>query len=155
PGIPSGTLAVVEAPALNARGDVVFLATVRRGRETIETLYVRTARGLAKVVAQGDPAPAGGTYAGVGVPALADDGTVVFGAAVDGGSTPIAIFATTAAGTRRVAAIGDRLSGGDVIRSFGLYPAVSMSPRGDVSFAIAPASEGTGVDGLVVAPPLP
>jgi hypothetical protein len=62
PGISSGTLAGVESPALNDRGDVVFLATVRRGRESMEAIYVREARGtLRKVVAQGDPAPAGGT----------------------------------------------------------------------------------------------
>ena len=36
PGIASGTFASLDFPALNDRGDVVFLATVRRGRETLE-----------------------------------------------------------------------------------------------------------------------
>jgi hypothetical protein len=39
PGIPSGTLASLDAPALNDRGDVVFLSTARRGRETIEAIH--------------------------------------------------------------------------------------------------------------------
>src|SRR6185503_4191788 len=64
PGIASGTLAGVEAPAINARGDVAFLATVRRGRESAEALLLSTRGRLQKVVAQGDPAPAGGTFGG-------------------------------------------------------------------------------------------
>jgi hypothetical protein len=104
----------------------------------------------------GDEAPGGGTYANFGLwPALGRAGEVAFVAAVDGGPAPIAIFAAGAAGTRRIAAIGDRLSERETIRSFGLYPVVSMSPRGDVSFAVAPRSDGAGVDALVVAPPLP
>ena len=112
---------------------------------------------VTRVVAKlGDEAPGGGVYSNFGLsPALGRQGEVGFVAAVDGGAAPLAIYVATAAGTRRVAAVGDRLSSTDVIRSFGLYPAVSMSARGDVSFAVAPVSEGTGVDALVVAPPLP
>src|SRR5207244_668594 len=40
PGIASGTFANLDAPALNDRGDVAFLATVRRGRETVEAIYL-------------------------------------------------------------------------------------------------------------------
>src|SRR6266496_1140741 len=55
PGIPSGTFANLDFPALNDRGDVAFLATVRRGRETIEAIHVRTGGGgLRKVVSQED-----------------------------------------------------------------------------------------------------
>src|SRR5215471_10093044 len=42
PGISSGTFANLDFPALNDRGDVAFLATVRRGRETVEAIHVRT-----------------------------------------------------------------------------------------------------------------
>ena len=107
PGIASGTLAVVEAPAINTRGDVAFLATIRRGRETVEAIYARTARGLVKVVAQGDPAPAGGVYAGFGVPALTDDGAVVFGAAVEGRGVPGGIFVAQGERVRMVLGAGD------------------------------------------------
>src|SRR2546425_1106729 len=58
PGMPSGVLAAVDAPAINARGDVVFLATVRRGRESVEAIVTSAGGTLRKVVAQGDPAPA-------------------------------------------------------------------------------------------------
>src|SRR5207247_851568 len=63
PGVPSGVLASVDAPSLNDRGDVAFLATVRRGRESLEAIYVASAGKLRKVVAQGDAAPAGGVFA--------------------------------------------------------------------------------------------
>ena len=39
PGIPSGTLSNLDFPALNDRGDVAFVATVRRGRESVEAIY--------------------------------------------------------------------------------------------------------------------
>src|SRR5881409_559123 len=70
PSIASGTFANLDAPALNDRGDVAFLATVRRGRESVEAIYLSSGATLSKVVAQGDPAPAGGAFAGFGVPAL-------------------------------------------------------------------------------------
>ncbi len=34
PGMPSSVLAGLDSPAVNARGDIVFLATIRRGRES-------------------------------------------------------------------------------------------------------------------------
>src|SRR2546422_2629320 len=52
-GIPSGTLASVDPPAINDRGDVAFLATVRRGRESIEAIYLQAGGKTQKVVAQG------------------------------------------------------------------------------------------------------
>src|SRR5262249_61589324 len=66
PDIPSGTFASVDAPALNERGEVAFLATVRRGRETLEAIYLNAGGKSRKIVAQGDPAPAGGVFVGFG-----------------------------------------------------------------------------------------
>jgi len=50
PGIPSGTFANLDFPVLNDRGDVAFLATVRRGREAVEAVYLRAGGRLRKVV---------------------------------------------------------------------------------------------------------
>src|SRR5439155_134081 len=88
PGVASGTVAGLDAPAINARGDVAFLATVRRGRESTEALLLATRGQLQKVVAQGDPAPAGGTFAGFGPPAINREGAVAFGAAIEGKAVP-------------------------------------------------------------------
>ena len=57
PGIPSGTLAGLDSPALNDRGDIAFLATVRRGRETLEVIYHRAAGKLQKWWRRGIPLP--------------------------------------------------------------------------------------------------
>ena len=70
PGIASGVLAALDAPTINAKGDIAFLATVRRGRESIEALLMSSRGQLQKIVAQGDAAPAGGTFAGFGPPAF-------------------------------------------------------------------------------------
>ena len=119
PGISSGTLAGVESPALNDRGDVAFLATVRRGRESMEAIYVREARGaLRKVVAQGDPAPAGGTFVGFGPPVLNNRGTVGFAAAVDGKAVPGGIFLAEREKIRMLVGAGDDTPAGGMFFKF-------------------------------------
>lgn len=92
PGMPSTVLAGVDAPTINARGDLVFLATVRRGREASEAILASRGGVLRKVVAQGDPAPAGGAFATFGSPALNASGSVAFAAVVEGKAVPGGIF---------------------------------------------------------------
>src|SRR3989441_1075818 len=92
PGVPSGVLASVDAPSLNDRGDVAFLATVRRGRESLEAIYVASAGKLRKVVAQGDAAPAGGGFAGFGAPVVNAKGIVAVAAVVEGPAVPGGLF---------------------------------------------------------------
>ena len=99
PGIPSGVVAGVDTPAINAGGEVVFLATIRRGRESIEAILASRGGVLRKIVAQGDPAPAGGAFAGFGPPAVNARGSVAFAAVVEGKSVPGGIFL----------AVGDRI----------------------------------------------
>jgi hypothetical protein len=92
PGFSAGTLANLDSPALNDRGDVAFVATVRRGRETQEAVYLRTAGKLQKVVGQGDPAPAGGVFAAFGTPSINNRGVIAFGAVIEGRAVPGGIF---------------------------------------------------------------
>ena len=261
PGIASGTFASLDAPALNDRGDVAFLATVRRGRESVEAIYLASGATLSKVVAQGDPAPAGGAFAGFAVPALNNSGTVVFAAVVEGRAVPggvfvakggrirmlvgagdetpvggifakfservalndagavaftaalkeapaaqavfvievgrprkvvalgdgapgggifshfglwpalsasgavgftasvdrgtaeVAAFVSGATGLVRLGAVGDALPGGGTLSSFGLYPALALSPSGGATYATAPTATGEGVEGIFFAPP--
>jgi hypothetical protein len=63
PGIISGTFVEFDLPALNNLDHVVFLATVRRGRETLPVLYLWSNGRLRKLVAAGDLVPGGGTFA--------------------------------------------------------------------------------------------
>jgi hypothetical protein len=262
PGLASGVLASVDVPAVNARGDIVFLATIRRGRESIDAVLLSVGGSLRKVVAQGDPAPAGGTFAAFGPPvingrgvvafaavvegkavpggiflagdriqmavgageetpiggifakfseriglsdggvvafhgmlkfapveaaifavedgrsraiarlgdkapgggtlahfglwpAIASGGAIAFAASIDGGPSPVAILLAEGTQVTRVVAVGDALPGGDRIASLTLYPVVSVSGRGHVSFAVAPTATGEGPEGLFTAEPPP
>src|SRR5499425_2705222 len=112
PDIPSGTLASVDAPAINDRGDVAFLATVRRGRESLEAIYLHSGGKSRKVVAQGDPAPAGGTFAGFGPPSLNGKGLVVFGGVVEGRTVPGGLFVSKGGTIRMLVGAGDETPDG-------------------------------------------
>jgi hypothetical protein len=261
PGMPSSVLAGLDSPAVNARGDVVFLATIRRGRESVDAILLSAGGALRKVVAQGDAAPAGGTFAAFGPPvinargvvafaavvegkavpgglfvaigermqmvigageetpiggifakfserialndagvvafhgmlkfapvaaaifavedgrvravsrlgdpapgggtiehfglwpAVGPQGAIAFAASIDGGPSPVAILITSGANLLQVVAVGDALPGGDRITTLTLYPVVSVSHHGHVTFAVAPTATGEGPEGLFAAGP--
>lgn len=132
PGIPSGTFANVDAPSLNDRNDVAFLATVRRGRETLEAVYVRSSGGLRKVVAQGDPAPAGGQFAGFGAPALNNRGAVAFTAVIEGRAVPGGIFVNDGPQLRMIVGAGDDSPLGGIFMKFS--ERVGLNDAGMVAF---------------------
>src|SRR5919198_2971677 len=102
-GMASGTMAAIDAPALNDHGDVAFLASVRRGRELVEAIYTFANGRATKVVAQGDPAPAGGTFAGFGPPAINNRRRVAFAAVVEGRAVPGGVFVAKGPTIRMVA----------------------------------------------------
>ncbi len=67
------------APALNANGDVLFMADVFGGSSTRGLFLYRAAtQTIVKVAALGDASPAGGTLFELGTGALNDAGTVAF-----------------------------------------------------------------------------
>src|SRR5881409_2584852 len=135
PGIASGTFANLDAPALNDRGDVAFLATVRRGRETVEAIYLSSGATLSKIVAQGDPAPAGGAFAGFAVPALNNSGTVVFAAVVEGRAVPGGVFVASAGRIRMLVGAGDETPIGGIFAKFS--ERVALNGAGAVAFTAA------------------
>ena len=261
PGMASSVLAGLDSPAVNARGDIVFLATIRRGRESLDAILLSARGALRKVVAQGDPAPAGGTFAAFGPPvingrgavafaavvdgravpgglfvasgeriqmvvgageetpiggifakfserialndagviafhgmlkfapvaaaifavedgraravsrlgdpapgggtiehfglwpAVSPRGAIAFAASIEGGSSPMIVLITDGPGLAQVVAVGDSLPGGDRIATLTLYPVVSVSPHGHVTFAVAPTATGEGPEGLFAAVP--
>lgn len=132
PDIPSGTFASVDAPAINDRGDVAFLATVRRGRESIEAIYLRSGEKTRKVVAQGDPAPAGGTFAGFGPPSLNGKGLVVFGGVVEGLAVPGGVFLSKGDTIRMLIGAGDETPDGGIFAKFS--ERVAVNDAGTVAF---------------------
>src|SRR2546425_8346610 len=131
-GIPSGTFASLDTPAINDRGDVAFLATVRRGRESLEAIYLHSGGKSRKVVAQGDPAPAGGTFAGFGPPSLNGQGLVVFGAVVEGRAVPGGLFVWKGGTIRMLVGAGEETPDGGIFAR--LSERVAVNDAGTVAF---------------------
>jgi hypothetical protein len=139
PGMPSTVLAGLDAPAINARGDVVFLATVRRGRESSEAILVFRSGVLRKIVAQGDPAPAGGSFAAFGPPAINASGQVAFAAVVEGKAVPGGVFVATGDRVQMAVAAGEDTPIGGIFAKFseriGLNDAGVIAFHGILKFA--------------------
>jgi hypothetical protein len=139
PGMPSTVLAGVDAPAINTRGDVAFLATVRRGRESIEAILGSRSGVLRKIVAQGDPAPAGGAFAAFGPPALNAGGQVAFAAVVEGKAVPGGVFVATGDRVQMAVAAGEDTPIGGIFAKFseriGLNDAGVVAFHGMLKFA--------------------
>ncbi|HMB33572.1 MAG TPA: choice-of-anchor tandem repeat NxxGxxAF-containing protein [Methylomirabilota bacterium] len=133
PGMPSGTFASLDFPVLNDRGDIAFLATVRRGRDTVEAIHMRRGGRLRKIVGQEDPAPAGGTFAAFGAPALNNAGVVAFAAVVEGRSVPGGVFTVVEDRVRMLAGAGDSTPLGGVFAKFS--ERVTIDDTGAVAFA--------------------
>ena len=74
PGVQNGTFVEFDAPVLNNRDEIAFVGTVRRGRETLQVLYLYSGGVLRKLVAGGDPAPRGGSFDRFGLPAINNKG---------------------------------------------------------------------------------
>lgn len=67
------------APSINAAGDVAFKALVRANDGTeVAGIFLATATGIVRVVAEGDPLPAGGTVQRLTSFSLNDRGQVAF-----------------------------------------------------------------------------
>ena len=139
PGMPSSVLAGVDAPAINARGDVIFLATLRRGRESSEAILASRGGALRKVVAQGDPAPAGGAFAAFGPPAVNAGGQVAFAAVVEGKAVPGGVFVATGDRVQMVVGAGEDTPIGGIFAKFseriGLNDAGVVAFHGMLKFA--------------------
>jgi hypothetical protein len=97
PGFVRGTFVDFDTPALNNREEVVFVATVREGRETFETLYIYSKGRLRKVLAERDPYLGGGFFDKFGLPAINNRGVIAFPVSLDHGPATGGIFV---AGTR-------------------------------------------------------
>jgi hypothetical protein len=132
PGMPSSVLAGLDVPAINAHGDIIFLATIRRGRESLDAILVSRGGALRKVVAQGDPAPAGGVFAAFGPPAINAGGAVAFAAVVEGKAVPGGIFVASGDHIQMLAGAGEETPIGGIFAKFS--ERVGLSDAGVVAF---------------------
>src|SRR5437868_4963547 len=83
PGVPLGVLVGFNAPALNDNDELAFVASVRRGRDTLDVLYFWNGRRLQRLVAEGERLlRIGGVMDQIGEPALNNSGVVAFPATI-------------------------------------------------------------------------
>ena len=147
PGIAGSSFFAFGGTALNDVGDVAFLATVRRGRETVDAIYLARRGQVVKIAAVSDPAPSGGTFAAFGPPALNNKGMVAFGAVVDGGSSPGGVFGGVDGSLRRIVAAGDPTPAGGVYARFS--ERIGLDDAGQVAF-VSLLTQGAAQGGVFI-----
>src|SRR5256712_609941 len=135
----------VVAP-VNSHGHVAFFAAILRGR-TSEGYFRATGRRIDTIAAQGDAAPAGGAFAGFGVPALNAAGAVAFAAVVEGRAVPGGVFVAKGGRTRMLVGAGDETPIGGIFAKFS--ERVAVNSAGAVAFTSllkdAPVAQGVFV----------
>src|SRR6516165_2074059 len=117
--LPGAVLIAFDAPALNDNGELAFVASVRRGRDTLDVLYFWNGRRLQRVTAEGDRLlRIGGTMDKIGGPALNNAGVIAFPATLFKEPALGGIFVAGARDLRLLAGAGDRVSSGAIILRF-------------------------------------
>ena len=125
PGVPTGTLVEFDSPALNNSDEVVFVAKVRQGRETIEALYLYSGGRLRKLLTGGDRTPRGGTFARFGVPAINNRGAIAFPAVLEHAAVLGGIFVAGTRDLRLLVGAGDSGSDGAMLVRFSEHVAIN------------------------------
>ena len=142
PGVPGGVLVGFDAPSLNDNGELAFVASVRRGRDTLDVLYFWNGRRLQRVTAEGDRLlRIGGTMDKIGGPALNNAGVIAFPATLFKGPALGGIFVAGARDLRLLAGAGDRVSSGAIILRFS--ERVAIDDEGAVAFGAYLGKDGT------------
>jgi hypothetical protein len=132
PGVIGGTFAEFDSPAINNRDEVVFVATVRHGRETFQALYLLSNSRLRKLLTEGDPFLGGGRFAKFGVPAINNRGVVAFPVTLDHGPALGGIFVTGTRDLKMLASSGSLAPNGQMIVR--LSERVAIDDNDDIAF---------------------
>src|SRR5437764_7181848 len=142
PGMPGGRLISFDAPSVNDNDELAFVATVRRGRDTLDVLYFWNGRLLQRVTAEGDRLlRIGGTMDKIGGPALNNAGVIAFPAALFRGPALGGIFVAGARELRLVVGAGDRAPSGAMILRFS--ERVAIDDEGGIAFGAYLGEGGT------------
>jgi hypothetical protein len=148
PGVPNGTFVEFDAPVLNNRDEIAFVGTVRRGRETLQVLYLYSGGVLRKLVAGGDRAPRGGSFDRFGLPAINNKGVVVFPAILEQGAVLGGIFVAGARDLSLLVGAGEIGPGGAMLVRFSERAAIDDADN--VAF-VAHLGSGTATEAVLVA----
>lgn len=142
PGVVGGTFVEFDAPALNNRDEVVFVATVRHGRETFQALYLFSAGRLRKLLAEGDPYLGGGHFDKFGLPAINNRGVIAFPVTLDHGPALGGIFVSGTRDLKMLAGAGELAPNGRMMVRFS--ERVAIDDDDDIAFGV---QLGMGRDG--------
>jgi hypothetical protein len=119
PGVAAGVLIGFNTPALNDNDELAFVASVRRGRDTLDVLYFWNGRRLQRLVAEGELLlRIGGSMDRIGEPALNNAGVVAFAASILKGPTVGGIFLAGARNLHLLVGAGDHTSDGAMVLRF-------------------------------------
>src|ERR1700674_3292115 len=118
PGVQNDAFVEFDAPVLNNRDEIAFVGTVRRGRETLQVLYLYSGGVLRKLVAGGDPAPRGGSFDRFGPHAINNKGVGAFPAIIEHGAVLGGIFVAGARELRLLVGAGEIGPGGAMLVRF-------------------------------------
>ena len=147
PGIIGGTFVEFDTPALNNRGEVTFVATVRHGRETFQALYLLGNGRLRKMLAEGDPFLGGGYFGKFGLPAINDRGVIAFPVTLDHGPALGGIFVTGTRDLKMLAGAGSLAPDGRMIVRFS--ERVSIDDDDDIAFGAQLGIGNAGVEAVM------
>ena len=147
PGVLGGTFVEFDTPAINNRDDVVFLAMVRRGRETLPAVFLHSNGKLRKLAAAGDQVPGGGTLADFGTPAINNKGVVAFSAVLERGQVSGGIFLTGTRSLTRVVGVGEKSPSGAMLLRVSERIAINDAD----SIAFGAHLDGSGGEGMFLA----
>src|SRR3954451_11031431 len=148
PGVQNGTFVEFDAPVLNNRDEIAFVGTVRRGRDTLQVLYLYSGGVLRKLVAGGDPAPRGGSFDRFGLPAINNKGVVAFPAVLERGAVLGGIFVAGARELRLLVGAGEIGPGGAMLVRFSERAAIDDE---DNVALVAHLGSGTTSEAVLVA----
>src|SRR6267154_91030 len=148
PGVQNGTFVEFDAPVLNNRDEIAFVGTVRRGRETLQVLYLYSGGVLRKLVAGGDPAPRGGSFDRFGLPVINNKGVVAFPAILERGAVLGGIFLAGTRDLHLLVGAGEIGPGGMMLVRFS--ERVAIDDQDNVAF-VAHLGSGTSSEAVLVA----
>ena len=142
PGVIGGTFVEFDAPALNNRDEVAFVATVGTGAETFQALYLFSNGRLRKLLAEGDPFLGGGHFDKFGLPAINNGGVIAFPVTLDHGPVLGGIFVTGTRDLKMLAGAGELAPNGRMMVRFS--ERVAIDDGDDIAFGV---QLGMGRDG--------
>ncbi len=149
PGVPGGTFAEFDAPALNNNGEVAFVAAVRHGRETFQVLYLLSNGRLRKLLAEGDPILGGGMFGKFGLPSINNRGVIAFPATIDHGPVLGGIFVAGTRDLKMLAGVGALAPDGRMLVR--ISERVAIDDNDDIAFGAQLGVGKTGVEAVMKA----